>query len=117
MSREVSVTGIKMTASVPEGIEVSLGYGMIQNGALTVDTTNATNATRIKAPTNNSADLTIDKDWTNSVAVSDFYQFGYLVPASSINGTQMMQMMLVVLLMLMLNSFRQMVVQMLIPAI
>ena len=44
----MEVTGIKMTASVPEGIEVSLGDGMISTAGrhtLTVDATNATNAT------------------------------------------------------------------------
>jgi len=81
MSREVEVTGIKMTASVPEGYEVSLGKGMLSSTSLTAGTGNAT---LVDAPANNTGN---DPDWTHSVAVCDYYDFGYLLPASSINGT------------------------------
>jgi hypothetical protein len=81
MSREVEVTGIKMTASVPEGYEVSLGKGMLSSTSLTAGTGNAT---LVDAPANNTSN---DPDWTHSVAVCDYYDFGYLLPASSINGT------------------------------
>ena len=81
MSREVEVTGIKMTASVPEGYEVSLGKGMLSSTVLADGTGNAT---LVDAPANNTGD---DPDWTHSVAVCDYYDFGYLLPASSVNGT------------------------------
>lgn len=81
MSRDVEVTGIKMTASVPEGYEVSLGKGMLSGNSLQVGTGNAT---LVDAPVNNTGD---DPDWTHSVAVCDYYDFGYLLPSSSINGT------------------------------
>jgi len=81
MSREVEVTGIKMTASVPEGYEVSLGKGML-SGTVLADGTG--NATLVDAPLNNTGN---DPDWTHAVAVCDYYDFGYLLPASSINGT------------------------------
>lgn len=70
-----------MTASVPEGYEVSLGKGMLSSTSLTEGTGNAT---LVDAPTNNTAN---DPDWTHAVAVCDYYDFGYLIPASSINGT------------------------------
>ncbi len=89
MSREVEVTGIKMTASVPEGLEISLGKGMI-TGSKLESGTNANNATKIVAPANPSGTTTEAKlDWTNSVAVSDYYDFGYLLPASSNIGTDL----------------------------
>ncbi|MBR0528713.1 MAG: hypothetical protein IJJ76_02980 [Ruminococcus sp.] len=81
MSREVEVTGIKMTASVPEGYEVSLGKGMLSSTSLIAG---EGNATLVAAPDNNTDN---DLDWTHAVAVCDYYDFGYLLPASSINGT------------------------------
>ena len=86
MSREVEVTGIKMTASVPENLEISLGKGMISGTKLATTDTN-TNATKVDAPANTGAKGADEKDWTNSVAVADYYDFGYLLPASSDNGT------------------------------
>ena len=86
MSREVEVTGIKMTASVPQNLEISLGEGMISSTALATTNTN-TNATKVNAPANTGLKAANERDWTNSVAVSDYYDFGYLLPASSINGT------------------------------
>jgi len=82
MSRDVEVRGIQMTASVPENLEISLGKGMISSTGLATGTGNAT---LVDAPVNTGSQD--DKDWTNIVAVSDFYNFGYLLPASSINGT------------------------------
>lgn len=77
MSKEVSVTGIQMTASVPEGLEISLGDGQ-KAGNLVAETGTQSNATNIAVPG--------DDDWSNSVRVSDYYRFGYLVPASSDTG-------------------------------
>lgn len=82
MSRDVEVRGIQMTASVPENLEISLGKGMISSTGLAEGTGNAT---LVDAPVNTGSQD--DKDWTNIVAVSDFYNFGYLLPASSVNGT------------------------------
>ncbi len=88
MSREVEVTGIKMTASVPENLEISLGEGTVDSTKTQLTELNtATNATKIKAPSNTGS--TDDLDWTNSVDVSSYYDFGYLVPASSVNGTDL----------------------------
>ncbi len=99
MSREVEVKNIKMTATVPEDIQISLG---------TIGETNATAATKesdgytlakstgvlvkngtgendtandgaVKAPTN-------DWDWSNTADISQYYAFGKLIPASSVNG-------------------------------
>ena len=86
MSREVEVTGIKMTATVPENLEISLGEGMITAAGLQTTNTN-TNATKVNEPANTGLKGADEKDWTNSVAVGDYYDFGYLLPASSINGT------------------------------
>jgi hypothetical protein len=78
MSREVDVTGIQMTATVPENLEISLGKNM-STGTLAANATEGNqNGTDIAAPG--------DADWSNSVRVSDFYRFGYLLPASSTTG-------------------------------
>jgi hypothetical protein len=76
MSREVSVTGIQMTASVPEDLQISAGLNM-HTGTLTTANTN-TNATKVSAPG--------DDDWSNTVRISDYYKFGYILPASSDTG-------------------------------
>lgn len=73
MSREVDVTGIKLTATTPQTIEVSLG----------------------KAPT--SSDATEAEEpgttatlWSHAAASSTVYSsFGKLIPASSVNGFNM----------------------------
>ena len=69
MSREVEVTGIKLTATTPQTIEVSLGNG--------------TGGT-VEAPTNETKDNDL---WMNSVATGSVYDtFGKLIPASSVDG-------------------------------
>lgn len=68
MSREVEVTGIKLTATTPQTIEVSLGNG--------------TGGT-VEAPTNETKDNDL---WMNSVATGSVYDtFGKLIPASSVD--------------------------------
>ncbi|MBE6877224.1 MAG: hypothetical protein E7496_11005, partial [Ruminococcus sp.] len=92
MSREVEVTGIKLTATVPENIEISLGYDQHTGNHLAQAATqpaaydgyNASNGwlQLVKAP-ENSVD---SQDWSNSVAFCNFYDVGKLLPASSTDG-------------------------------
>lgn len=81
MSKEVEITSIQMTATVPETVELSLGYG--QNGGVLTGITGTDGIELVKAPANSSTSL----DWSNSVAFCDFYTAPKLEPASSINGT------------------------------
>ena len=81
MSKEVEITGIQMIATVPETVELSLGYG--QNGGVLTGITGTDGIELVKAPANSSTSL----DWSNSVAFYDFYTAPKLEPASSINGT------------------------------
>ena len=81
MSREVEVTGIHMTATVPASIQLSLGKGMNTSTGLatqTIDTTSK-RLTAVTAPDD-------DEYWSNSVAVSEYYSFGRLTPATSAEG-------------------------------
>ena len=73
MSREVDVTGIKLTATTPQTIEVSLGKATA--GATITSKTEAT------APGDD------EKLWSNKAATSSVYStFGKLIPASSTDG-------------------------------
>ena len=73
MSREVEVTGIKLTATTPQTIEVSLGKATA--GATITSKTEAT------APGDD------EKLWSNKAATSSVYStFGKLIPASSTDG-------------------------------
>lgn len=77
MSREVEVTGIKLTATTPQTIEISLGQA--PEGTVTI-----ADKKEAKAPTNNDADT---KLWSNKAATSSVYAtFGKLIPASTIDG-------------------------------
>lgn len=79
MSREVEVTGIKLTATTPQTIEVSLGKATTQ---ATID-----NTTWATAPKNDAADTDL---WSNKAATSSVYaSFGKLIPASSTDGTNL----------------------------
>ncbi|MGN0677205.1 MAG: hypothetical protein ACI4K5_05615, partial [Ruminococcus sp.] len=98
MSREVEVNNIRMTATTPEDIQISLGTIGTNNstaetdekgkslanssGVLVKDTdkTNADNGD-VKAPTN-------FWDWSNSADISAYYDFGRLMPASSCDGKE-----------------------------
>ena len=89
MSREVEVTNIKMTATVPEDLQISLGE--ISSGSASVNL--ASNNGFINCDTadipNAPADSDDDDpyDWSNSVDISNYYDFGKLIPAGSTNGS------------------------------
>ena len=97
MSREVEVKGIQMTATVPEDIQISLGKIGTTSNAATASTNTANGSVAmntgflmntdnvVTAPREDGVDNN-DIDWANSVDVSAYYGFGKLIPASSING-------------------------------
>ena len=78
MSKEVEITGIQMTATVPETIELSLGLGQ-SSGKLTTGTAAGG---IVSAPANSDTST----DWTNSVAFYNYYAVPKMTPASSITG-------------------------------
>jgi hypothetical protein len=83
MSREVEVTGIKLTATTPEDIQISLGAITDSNDsdtnlALSTGTLDLTGTT-----VNEPAEI---YDWSNTADVSAYYAFGKLIPASSTTG-------------------------------
>ena len=86
MSKEVEVTGIKMTATVPENLQISLGNGM-GAGAISSTTVGSSNyrLTAVQHPGNADDDV----DWSNSVAIGEYYNFGKLTPATSTDGTKL----------------------------
>jgi hypothetical protein len=95
MSREVEVSNISMSATVPEDIQISLGaIGIATNvistkegeasltnglGVLYAGATGTADNGAVQAPTN-------DWDWSNIADISEYYQFGKLIPASSTDG-------------------------------
>lgn len=90
MSREVEVSNISMSATVPEDIQISLGQIGTANDTASTSESAASLANGkgvlvaasnvVSAPTN-------DWDWSNIADVSEYYQFGKLIPASSTTGT------------------------------
>ncbi|WP_456033157.1 hypothetical protein [Ruminococcus sp.] len=75
MSREVEVTGIKLTATTPQTIEISLGQA----------TTSNTLTQGVEATAPNSDDM-----WTHTAATGSVYKdFGKLIPVSSVDGFNM----------------------------
>lgn len=95
MSREVEVTGINMTATVPEDLQISLGqlgkdYGNV--AAIESDKVSLANSTGFLTYTSGNADNgnvappANTWDWSNSADISAYYQFGKLMPASSRDG-------------------------------
>ena len=106
MSREVEVSNIQMSATVPEDIQISLGH-LINIGGTTGDA-NQTNAPtliglsgnqgildkaggtaaddgNVKAPLNGN-DAVSNLDWGSSADISEYYRLGKIIPASSIDG-------------------------------
>ena len=96
MSREVEVQNIQMTATVPEDLQISLGtlgsatgtaatkesegFTLAKGtGVLVANSGTSANDGNVKAPTN-------DWDWSNTADITDYYQIGKLMPASSTNG-------------------------------
>lgn len=86
MSKEVEVTGIKMTASVPENIQVSLGAGTNSSSGLTGATFAEVAGTSRTLTVSNPSGEANSTDWSNTVDVAAHYTFGRLTPATSING-------------------------------
>lgn len=97
MSREVEVKNIQMTATVPEDIQISLGTVYNSDAASAVSTSEDfalnKNTGWLKADDNGVATAPREQgtannelDWSNSADISAYYQFGKLIPASSING-------------------------------
>lgn len=84
MNREVSITGITLTATVPETIEISLG---IKEGG--------SGSGNIIKPSDGPRSETVDasgEDWSNTVAINTYYEektIGNLLPVSSTNGLDM----------------------------
>ena len=78
MSKEVEVTGIQMTATVPETIELSLGLG--QSGSEL--TSGSAAGGIVSAPANSDT----SEDWSNTVAFYNYYAVPKMTPASSITG-------------------------------
>jgi hypothetical protein len=96
MSREVEVTGIKMTASVPEDLQISPGYTLTMKGnnayaingtesflTQLVDstTTNSFEGKTAKAPLANDTQM-----WSNVLQLDHYYALGKIIPASSSKG-------------------------------
>jgi hypothetical protein len=96
MSREVEVKNIKMTATVPEDIQISLGQIgtnattaataqsgkslASSNGVLMEGSSGSTASDgAVHAPVN-------DWDWSNTADISAYYSIGKLIPASSTDG-------------------------------
>ena len=84
MSREVEVTNLQMTATVPEDIQLSLGA--LTSGELGLNTGTLTKASGTNADNGNVADPAVSTDWSNLADISAYYQFGKMIPASSTTG-------------------------------
>lgn len=75
MNKEVEVTGIKLSATVPASMQISLGH---------VDGTG--DSATLKSPKNTND----SEDWSGIVAFDSVYKsFGLLEPASSIDGNKL----------------------------
>ncbi|MEE3450412.1 MAG: hypothetical protein VZR27_06900 [Acutalibacteraceae bacterium] len=93
MSREVEVQNIKLTATTPEDIQISLGkigsnattastsesYTLAGSTGVLVNTSYVVDAPREESTAND------ELDWSNTADISKYYQFGKLIPASSTN--------------------------------
>ena len=82
MSKDVQVTGIKMTATVPETLQLSIGNGQSTGTLVAAAAENADGALGVKAPANSNESL----DWSNVVDFKSFYGVASLIPASATNG-------------------------------
>jgi hypothetical protein len=98
MSREVEVKNIQMTATTPEDIQLSLGRigtdvnapvtvanskSLKNNNGVLVEATTGKTASdgQVMAPSDNAW------DWSNTADITKYYSIGKLIPASSIDGT------------------------------
>jgi hypothetical protein len=107
MSREVEVKNIKMTATVPEDIQISLGH-LVNFSATATGDANVSNAPtftglagnqgilkgagdgtaddgNVQAPLNGT-DAVSALDWASSADISEYYRLGKIIPASSTTG-------------------------------
>jgi hypothetical protein len=85
MSREVEVTNLQMTATVPEDIQLSLGK--LTNGELNLNTGTLTKKSTASSADNGNVDApAVSTDWSNLADISKYYQFGKMIPASSTTG-------------------------------
>lgn len=94
MSREVEVQNIKLTATTPEDMQISLGtigsnattastaedYTLAGSTGVLVNTSGVVTAPREEGTAND------ELDWSNTADISKYYQFGKLMPASSTDG-------------------------------
>jgi len=107
MSREVEVNNIKMTATVPEDLQISLGHlvdfttandgdatvanassftGLAGNqGILKGNGTGTADDGNVQAPLNG-GDAVSALDWASSADISQYYRLGKIIPASSTDG-------------------------------
>lgn len=100
MSREVEVNNIKMTATVPEDFQISLGKLAVtgnpgtevtEGNSATYSLVNSTGvlfASSGVAGDGNAAAPANTWDWSNSADISAYYDFGRLIPASSYDGRE-----------------------------
>lgn len=94
MSREVEVNNIKLTATTPEDIQISIGK--IGSNATTASTAESytlagstgvlVNSSGVVAAPREEGTANDELDWSNSADISKYYQFGKLIPASSTDG-------------------------------
>ncbi|MGN0578077.1 MAG: hypothetical protein ACI4J4_05615 [Ruminiclostridium sp.] len=83
MNKEVKMTGLNMTATVGEGIEIALASVTGDGNAITLK--NDTGSTYVGE---HPADTDTEKGWKSAVAVNDYYaDIGKIKPASSVNAT------------------------------
>jgi len=95
MSREVEVKNIQMTATTPEDVQVSLG--MIGTSPTVAETSStgkslATSTGVLVANGSTASDGQVKApqnawDWSNTADISAYYAIGKLIPASSVDGT------------------------------
>ncbi|WP_294469536.1 hypothetical protein [uncultured Ruminococcus sp.] len=84
MSREVEVKNIQMVATVPEDIQISLGA--LTGGELNLNTGYLAETSKTASALATVAAPAKDTDWSNMVDMGKYYEFGRLIPASSVDG-------------------------------
>jgi hypothetical protein len=84
MSREVEVNNIQMIATVPEDIQISLGA--LTGGELNLDSGKLAATSKTASALATVVAPATDTDWSNTADIGKYYEFGRLIPASSIDG-------------------------------
>ena len=77
MSKEVSVTGMQVVATLPENLQISLGA---------ITNASETNSLAINGGYLSGEAPSSIYDWSNTALINHYYSFGRLMPASSIDG-------------------------------